>query len=748
VVPIKAHPFDLKQVRLLDGPFQGAMARNRRYLHDLEPDRLLHVFRVNAGLPSAAEPLGGWEKPDCEVRGHFVGHYLSACALTYAATGDEELKQRADAMVAELARCQEALGGGYLSAFPETFIGRAEARERVWAPYYTLHKLFAGMIDMYAHCGNAQALDVARGMAAWAKRRCDGLEGEGMQRMLDRTEQGGMNDTLANLYAVTGDPEHLALARRFDQKSYVEPLVAGRDELRGKHANSMIPNIVGSAREYELTGDEDCRAAAEFFWEQVVGRRSYVTGGTSNHEHWRTGPGVLDGELSERSHETCCTHNMLKLTRHLFGWSADPRHADYYERALYNGILATQNPEDGMTMYYVPMESGWRKTFSRPLDSFWCCTGTGIESHAKYGDSIYFHDDDGVFVNLFIASELDWPERGVRIRQETRFPEQEATSLIIRADRPVELALRIRVPYWATRGVTVRLNGEEEAVTAEPSSYLTLQRTWRDGDRVDVALPMSLHLHRMPDNPRHVAVMYGPLVLAGELGREGAAADSGPDLAPDIVTENEAPSDWIRPSIGTALTFYTVGVGRPGDVTLVPFHTLFDRPYAIYWRLSTEEEWLAREAERKRRAEREAAERREFLARVVDSVEIGDAASEREHNLQGERSSAGTHRGRAWRHAVGGGWFSYDLKVLSDAPVLLWCSYWGSDMGRVFRIYIDDTQVAEQTLARNQPDEFFSVEYKLAAALTRGKERVTVKFEGKDGSTAGGAFGCAIVKPE
>ncbi len=422
-VPIQAYPFDLRRVRLLASPFREAMERDRKYLYELDSDRLLHNFRVNAGLPSTARPYGGWEEPKCELRGHSLGHYLSACALMVAGSGDEKLKAKADALVAELAKCQQALNrSGYLSAFPEEFFDRVESSQRVWAPYYTIHKIMAGLLDMYAWCGNRQALQVAEAMAGWVKKRCDRLDDAQMESMLEHTEQGGMNEVLANLYALTGNGDYLKLARRFDEKGYTEPLAKYQDRLKGLHVNSFIPNMIGSAREYEMSGDLPTGRIAEFFWKQVTGARSYATGGTSNDEVWRSEPYVFASELGRNSHESCCTYNMLKLTRHLFGWTADPRLVDYYERALFNGILPTQDPASGMMMYYVPMGSGFYKTFMTHDDSFWCCTGTGMENHAKYGDSIYFHDDQGIYVNLFIASELELAGKRVSFAPGDPFP--------------------------------------------------------------------------------------------------------------------------------------------------------------------------------------------------------------------------------------------------------------------------------------------------------------------------------------
>ncbi|MHC4648380.1 MAG: glycoside hydrolase family 127 protein, partial [Planctomycetota bacterium] len=588
-------PFDLKQVRLLDGPFKRAMDLDRRYLYDLDSDRLLHMFRLTAGLPSSAEQLGGWEKR--ELRGHTMGHYLSACALMYASTGDEKLKAKADAIVTELATCQKAFGNGYLSAFPEEGIKRViYSTGGFWAPWYTLHKIMAGLIDMFSYCGNEQALEVAKGMAAWTKSHLDNLTQEQTQRML-KVEFGGMNEVLCNLYDITKNSDHLALARRFDHQAVFEPLAHLRDELKGLHVNTQIPKIVGAAREFELTGESYYYNIATFFWDQVASARSYCTGGTSNHEHWRTEPYVLARELSPATQETCCTYNMLKLTRHLFCWNCDARYADYYERALFNSILSTQDPETGMMMYFVPLASGYWKIYNKPYDSFWCCTGTGLENHAKYGDSIYFHDKDGVYVNLFVASELDWPEKGIGIRQQTRFPQEQATTLVMRTTKDVELALRIRIPGWTTRGVTVTVNGEKHKTGAEQGSFLELKRTWKNADRVRIEMPMSLYLDRMPDDPDLAAIMYGPLVLAGQLGIEGLdprtvySANQGvlrnvqAEPSPSLAGDAGELESWVKPAPGKPLTFQTMNAGKPGDLTLVPYHKLFGQRYAIYWRI-------------------------------------------------------------------------------------------------------------------------------------------------------------------
>lgn len=592
---VRAHPFDLRQVKLGPGPFCDAMEVNRRYLMSLDPDRLLHNFRFTAGLPSDAEPLGGWEAPENELRGHFVGHYLSACALMGASLGDKEISVRGIALVAELAKCQQP--NGYLSAFPEEFFDRLRDGRGVWAPFYTLHKIMAGLLDTSTLSGSSQALDVLRGMARWTGSWTGPLSQSHMARVLER-EYGGMNEVLYNLAAVTGRSQYQSLAHRFDQEIFFAPLAEGRDELDGLHANTNIPKVIGAARRYELAGEERYQNIAGYFWDTVTSRRAYCTGGTSDDEGWHDA-NALSKQLGGYTHECCCTYNMLKLTRHLFGWTADPAYADYYERALFNGVLGTQHPADGQKLYYVAMESGYWKLFGEPLHSFWCCSGTGAESHAKFGDSIYFHDDDGIWVNLFIASQVEWPEQGVTLVQETRFPEDDSTTFTVRCRKPVRMAVRVRVPYWATRGGSAELNGRTLEAFAAPSSYLVLDRTWRDGDEVKVTMPMGLHVCAMPDDPTVQAFMYGPLVLAGRLGTEGLtpetlrAEPTKPRAIPEYRSEPVAvaplkaggndPSSWIKPVQGKPLEFRTTGQER--DVTLIPFNRVLDERYGIYWRV-------------------------------------------------------------------------------------------------------------------------------------------------------------------
>ena len=590
-VPWKVVPFPLTQVRLGNGPCTIAMEADRQYLRSLPPDRLLHTFRINAGLPSTVQPLGGWEAPDCELRGHYAGgHYLSACALMYASTGDENLKKNAALVVSELAKCQAAMKSGYLSAFPVEFFDRLRERQEVWAPFYTIHKIMAGLLDMYVYCGNEQALDTAEKMAGWVGGYSGPLSYEHMQRVLG-TEFGGMGEVLSNLYAVSGKEYYLRMAQRFDKKAFFEPLADHRDELKGLHVNTHIPQVIAAARYYELTGERRYRDIAQYFWDEVVSERSYCTGGTSNRETWNTDPGKLSADLGPTTAECCCAYNMMKLTRHLFGWSPDARYMDYYERLVFNHRLGTINPEDGTMMYYLPLASGYWKTFGKPLDAFWCCTGTGSEEYAKLGDTIYFHDDDSMYVNLYIDSQVQWPEKGLRFKQETRFPEQQGTTITVFADKPAQLAVNLRIPYWV-RGGNVKINGTALPAFASPSSYLSLDRTWKSGDKIELNLPMDLHIDSMPDNETVQAAMYGPLVLAGRFDavpNEISYGNPGPKAGaeqkvPDIVADSSNPTAWIEPDARQPLTFHAVGQSQP--ISMVPLYQIMHNRYAVYWKVS------------------------------------------------------------------------------------------------------------------------------------------------------------------
>ena len=614
----RAEPFPMKQVRLLPNSlFADAHEWNRGYMARLEADRLLYTFRANAGLPvGAAKPLGGWEQPEngqrgSELRGHFPGHFLSASAQL-AAGGDKEAQAKGDYMVAELAKCQQKLGGKYLSAFPTTWWDRLEKGERVWAPFYTIHKIAAGMFDMYRLAGNQQALQVLEGMSTWADEWTSRQTEEHMQQILT-VEFGGIAETLYNLAAASGNDRWAKVGDRFQKKSFINPLASRRDELRGLHVNTHVPQVIAAARRYEISSDIRFHDVADYFFYEVSTARTYVTGGTSNAEGWLAPPRRLAAEwpLSVNTAECCCAYNMLKLARHLYSWNPEPAYFDYYERLLLNHRIGTIRPKVGYTQYYLSLTPGVWKTFNSEDQSFWCCTGSGVEEYSKLSDSIYWRDGEGLYVNLFIPSELDWTEKGFKLRQDTKYPESPDTTLTVTAARPGAMTMRLRIPGWLKSAPTVKVNGKALDASAAPGSYLALHREWKAGDKVEMQLPMHLHVEAMPDDASIQAFLYGPLVLAGDLGGEGlteahivgpnlrvgvagieqsgsplAAVNSAPPVPPIQIPTFKAagePDSWIRPA-DKPLAFRTTG--QKEDVTLVPLNGLFDKRYSVYWQVS------------------------------------------------------------------------------------------------------------------------------------------------------------------
>lgn len=771
MAPPKAQPFSLHDVRLKDGPFKEGQDIAVAYLLGLEPDRFLANFRKEAGLAPRAEHYGGWESQG--VSGHSAGHYLSACALAWAATGNEEFRRRVNYMVSELAACQQANGDGYVAAIPggkrayaEIAAGNIRSAgfdlNGIWVPNYTMHKLFAGLRDGYRLAGNAQAIEVSRALADWFERIHAGLADTQMQQILV-AEHGGLNETFADLYADTGDERYLKLSRRFHHRAILDPLTRGEDILPGKHANTQIPKLIGLAARYELAGTAGDRIAAAFFWDRVVNHHSYVTGGHCDHEHFGP-PDRLNDRLSDDTTETCNVYNMLKLTTHVFGWQPDARVADFYERALLNHIRSSQHP-DGRVIYNLTLKPGGYKHYQALHDGWTCCMGTGMENHVRYGEGIYFHDDEGLWVNLYLASELDWKARGVKVRLDTKWPDADTATLTFTCRQPQEFTLRLRHPSWGLRGMAATQRYGETNYDAagkvigqgrtsvslrrgpeQASGYLDLKRVWKTGDQIEVHIPMTLRTEAMPDNPRRIAVFCGPTLLAADLGPVANPAADQPGFVPVFLTENRAVEDWVKPVALERQTFRTEGVGRPHDVELTPFHRLHDRRYTVFLDLYTADEWSKREAERRAAEEREA----KLAARTLDRLRIGEMQPERDHQLQGENTGAGEAFGRKWRHAIDGGWFAFDLDVDPAQPMELLCTYWGSDGGgnREFDVLVDGQVIASQTLEQNRPNEFFDVGYPVPAELTRGKAKVTVRFQAKPGKWAGGLFGVRMIKAE
>jgi DUF1680 family protein len=592
-------PVPLGSVRLAPGIFRVQEEMNARYLDSLAVDRLLHSFRVTAGIPSSATPYKGWEDPTCELRGHFAGgHFLSAVALAAASSGNTGLSSRGDELVSGLAQCQKKMGTGYLSAFPTEWFERLAAGKPVWAPFYTYHKIMAGLLDMHTLTGNTDALQMAEDMGRWAQEFFAAFSTEQRQRML-RTEYGGMNEVLVNLAAANQKERYLDAARLFEQPGFLDPLAERRDELQGLHANTNVPKIIGAARMYEVTGDRRYRQIAEYFLEEVLTARNYVIGNTSLDEHWKTPPNQLEGTLGWTNAECCVAYNLMKLQRHVFSWTADVRWMDAYERALFNCRLGTQNAQ-GLKQYFFPLAAGYWRAYNSPEESFWCCTGTGTEEFAKFSDTIYFHRGSDVYVNQFIPSTLDWKDEGLVIQQVTEFPREQGTTLKIKSSRPASRTIHVRIPSWTTEDAQVKINGRPLKAVADPGSYLALRRVWQQGDTISITLPMELRQEPLPGADSVSAVLYGPLVLATDLGAGPPDGPSrvihsgdttpknrpAPDPLPKVAaTPDTALKEWIQ--VDSPLDLHFEAAGESAKYTLMPMYQIGDQRYSVYWQMQT-----------------------------------------------------------------------------------------------------------------------------------------------------------------
>ena len=751
---------------MLDGPFKHAQQLDLDYMLSLEPDRFLHNFRKNAGLEPKAPIYGGWESAG--VAGQTLGHYLSALAMMFQSTGDARLKQKLDYTVSELALCQAQSPDGYVSGIPDgramfndVKAGKGNGTHRGWVPWYTTHKIFAGLRDAYLLTGNAQAKDVLIKLADWELDTTKNLSNEQWQVMMTQ-EHGGMAESMADLYALTGQTKYMDEAKRWTHHQVFDPAAQGRDALNGFHANTQIPKFIGYERIYDLTGDADYRKAADFFWQTVVSNRTYAIGGNSDHEHFFE-PSETKAHLSAETAENCNVYNLLKLTRELYEDSpAQAKWMSYYERALFNQILSSQDPVKGGFNYLNSLKPGGFKVYSNPTTAFWCCVGSGLENHSKYGDTIYFHDANSLYVNLFIASTLSWREKGVTLTQQTRFPDEDTTRFSISVAKPTRFALKLRLPDW-TSGAKLLVNGKAQKVVA--GTYQTVDRQWKNGDTVSFQLPMTLRSEALTNSPKQRALLFGPIVLAADLGREGLDkisdyTDSQTEYsnfpAPDVPSlvspvDFEKSNDWAKslqrvPGQNLAFTLADLpknANGTNATLKLIPFSRAHHIRYNVYWNTLSPAEF----AEQQAKIAAEQARVRELAARTLDEFRPNEQQSEKDHALKSQNSNAGNFGNTMWRDARDGGFFEFDMKTQPDATQELLVTYWGSEADeRRFDILVGGQIIGSQTLKNNKPNEFFDVIYPIPAELTRGQSKVTVRFQAKPGATAGGVFGARMLK--
>ncbi len=748
IVDIQAYAFNLKDVRLLDGsPFKNAMDKDAAYLLTIDNDRLLNRFHINAGLPAKAEVYGGWESEG--LSGHTLGHYLSACAMMYASTGDERYKQKVNYLVDELALCQAARKSGYVGAIPKEDSIFWKLQHGIiktsgfdmnggWSPWYTVHKVMAGLTDAYLYCDNEKALRVVTGMADWTENLLKDLNDEQLEQMR-KCEYGGMNDLLVHLYELTGNKKYLDLSYKFHDHFVLDELAKRKDPLPGKHSNTNVPKAIGCARRYEFTAAESDKTIASFFWETIVDHHTYVIGGNSNYEYLGDRD-KLNDRLSDNTCETCNTYNMLKLTRYLFSWKPDSKLGDYYERALYNHILSSQNPQSGMMCYFVPLRMGTKKEFSDPFTTFTCCVGSGMENHTKYTEGIYYEGKDGsLWVNLFIPSQLNWKDKGVIVKQESEFPEDGKINFTIQSSSSQKFALKIRQPKWAVGDARITLNGKALAVVKEASGYWSINRKWGKNDQLEVNFTMNIHTESLPDNNERIALLYGPVVLAGQLGTTMPDPVYGTTV---LLTDDHDVTHWLK-STKEPLVFETNNVAKPADVKLIPFYKTYEQYYNVYWDYFTPTAWKERQVE----YEAEKKRVKEIEDRTIDHIRIGEMQPERDHNLKAaEKSYVSDALGRMGREVRSGGYFEFDMKADPSVSSNLLCSYIGDDKNSSFDLLVDGTKIGTQELKGATIGRFFDVEYPIAPELIKGKSKIVVRVQAHPNRTAGRVFGCRIVK--
>jgi len=750
-LPSKAAPLPLSTVRLLPSDYATAVEVNRTYLLRLSADRFLHNFMLFAGLPAKGEIYGGWESDT--IAGHTLGHYVSALVVMYQQTGDVECRNRADYIVSALARAQAKRGTGYVGAlqrkrkdgsvvdgeeiFGEVMKGDIRSGgfdlNGSWSPLYTVHKTFAGLLDVHGAWGNQQALDVAIGLGGYFEKVFAALTDEQMQTLLS-CEYGGLNESYAELFARTRDARWLVVAERLYDRKVLDPLAAQQDKLANFHANTQVPKLIGLGRLYELTGRSQDATAARFFWTTVTDHHSYVIGGNADREYF-SAPDTIAAHISEQTCEHCNTYNMLKLTRQLYSWKPDGKLFDYYERAHLNHVMAAQNPKTGGFTYMTPLLTGAARGYSTSKDDeFWCCVGTGMESHAKHGESIFWEGEGALLVNLYIPAEAQWAARGATLRLDTRYPyEPESRLTLTRLAKPGRFTIALRVPAWAGGTPKVSVNGQP-VLTELSGGYALVDRKWKAGDVVAITLPLDLRIEATPGDESTVAVVRGPMVLAADLG-----PDSEPWEGVDPALVGETVLTGFQPTAVEKALYVARGVGRPGDLTFVPFYSQYERRSAVYFKRFNEGQWKTEEAA----FLAEQVRLKDIAARSVDVMHLGEMQPERDHNLTSELSYPVAYRNRNGRDARSGGFFEFEMKV-RPGPLILQATYWGGERSRDFDILVDTVKVASQHLEFDRPGKFLDVEYPLPEALTKDKTKVKVRFVPRDRSTAGPVFGVQV----
>jgi DUF1680 family protein len=760
-----SNEFALGDVRLLEGPFQHARDLNIKTILKYDTDRMLAGYRKEAGLPAKALSYPNWEGLD----GHVGGHYLSALAMNYAATNNTLCKQRMDYMIAELKACEQAneinnaeWGKGYIGAVPNSKIiwssfkrGDFASFKAAWVPWYNVHKMYAGLRDAWIYAGNKEAKNLFLKFCDWGINITSNLNDEQMQSILE-IEQGGMNEIFADAYQITRNEKYLKAAKRFSHKSLLNAMTAQNDNLDNKHANTQVPKAVGFERIAEITKDDAYAKAGSFFWETVTTHRSLAFGGNSRREFFPSKTSCIDFVNDVEGPESCNSYNMLKLTEDLFRVNALAKYADYYERTLYNHILSTQHPEHGGYVYFTPVRPRHYRVYSSPNQGMWCCVGSGMENHSKYEQFIYTRSGDTLYVNLFVASELNWKAKKIKIKQQTVFPNEEKTKLTI-TEGSSRFTLNVRYPSWVPDGdLKILVNGKIVTYKNHPSSYVAINRVWKKGDVVNVILPMHNTLENLPNLPNYLAIMHGPILLAARTGTEDlkglVAGDSRwghiasgkkmpIDKAPILIEDNIADLPGkLEPVMGVPLTFTATAIKMVNPINAVfePFYKIHDARYMMYWMtLSNSDYQTYLDSVKVVEKQKE-----DLGKRTIDFIAPGEQQPEADHQIEKLNSNTGNYLDEFWRDARNGGYFSYNLSTGKETGVSLIVRYWGNERGnRKFDIYIDDQMLVSESISeRWNLQKFYEVEYQIPDSMTKNKDHVRVKFQAQPGNIAGAVY--------
>lgn len=765
--------FPLGDITLLDGPLKHARDLNVQVLLKYDCDRMLAPYRKEAGLQPRKPSYPNWDGLD----GHVGGHYLSALAIN-AATGNEECRKRMEYMISELqlvldannqrhdAWCHNYIGGVPNSAKMWTAFSKGDFGPYfgTWAPFYNIHKMYAGLRDAWLYCGNEQAKNLFLKFCDWAVDITHDLSDGQMEKMLGN-EHGGMNEVLADAYAITGEQKYLNCARRFSHKLLLVPMEEGKDCLDNMHANTQIPKVIGYQRIAELAHDVQYHNASEYFWEIVTRQRSLALGGNSRREHFPTKETCIDYINDIDGPESCNTYNMLKLTEDLNRVKPDGMYGDFYETAMFNHILSTQHPQHGGYVYFTSARPRHYRNYSAPNKAMWCCVGTGMENHGKYGQFVWTHDkgvkaeDDALYVNLFVASELNWKDRKMILRQQTAFPYAE-TSVVEVAKGKGTFILKVRKPSWCDNftvtGVGFDINSYEE------NGFVCIKRKWKKGDKLKISIPMHAYIKPMVNVPQYVAIMYGPILLGMKTGTEDMrsliaddsrfgqyaggkklALDEAPILLPkhlDDIAKN------LKPVPGKPLHFkLATHMENTIDGELQPFFEIHDSRYMMYWLALGENDY---KAYMQKLADEEKA-RQALEARTVDKVNPGEQQPETDHRMETDDSNKGNTEGIFFRDAKDGHYFSYLMQTKGETNLSLQLKFWGQDEWRTseFDIYVNDKLLCSVNNShRWRTTQFKTVDYAIPSEFVKGKKEIRVKFVAHKGKQVGQIYGVRLVK--